>query len=168
MPKRDWWLLRSRDNTLCQVLIVPRTPTKHVRFPTKHRFLYFHLGKRSNRLGIIQSWSKNEGFVVSTPSVKCLWNTQTSCQSGQVRLLSLFSHLASAAASSAAPSFIPTLPLKHVYKVRSGRSNNNWKQSRCVSCSHQSSSDQSLSPGPEPPSRRPRWRTGTQPPRNAG
>lgn len=63
--------------------------------------------------------------MVSTLSVKGQRGTQTSCQFGQVRLLSLFSHLPSASASSAAPSFILKLPLKHVYKVRSGRSNNN-------------------------------------------
>lgn len=69
----------------------------------------------------------------------------------QVLSLNHFSHLPSSSSNST-PSFIPKLPLKHFYKVRSARSNNNWKQSCCISCSHQSYFDQSLSPGPTPTS----------------
>lgn len=48
--------------------------------------------------------------------------------------------------------------------MRSARSNNNWKQSWRISCSHQSSSDQSLSPGAAPASHQSPCRTlGMQP-----
>lgn len=63
----------------------------------------------------------------------------------------LFSHLP-LSTSNTASSFIPKLLLKHFYKVWSARSKNNWKQSWCISCSHPSYSDQSLSPGPAPTS----------------
>lgn len=47
-----------------------------------------------------------------------------------------FSHLPLSTSSTARPHSYQRL--KHFYKVRSARQKNNWKQSWCISCSHQS------------------------------
>lgn len=65
----------------------------------------------------------------------------------EVSPLNHFSHFTSFSPRSM-PSFIPKL----FYKVRSAGPNNNRKQSRHISCSHQSYFDQSLSPGSVPSS----------------
>lgn len=60
---------------------------------------------------------------------------------------------------------MPKIPSKHFYKVRSVGSHNNSKQSWCISCSHQSYLDQSLSPGPAPISHESHYHTlGMKPP----